>query len=288
MLFTPYEFYAPTTLSDALYLMDHHPGAKPLSGGMSMVPAMNLGLFRPEVVVSLNHVAGLAEINDEGDVLRLGGMVRHHHVATSSLVHRHAPLLAEAAGLIADVQVRHRGTIGGSVSHADPAADYLSVLGALDARITVASMRGERTIAAREFFVDVLSTALEPSELVVSIVVPKIVEGASCAYARLSRVEGSFALVNAAAIVTGARVVAAVGGTTAVPALIDISRDPDTGDSDGLLVRVGDAAFEACADAFGDLNGSAGYRRAMARVFARRAVERALVRRHPEPASYND
>ncbi len=269
MLAPDFQFFAPTELSEALALLDAQgeQGAKVLAGGMSMVPAINLGLLRPTALVSLNHVPGLAGVEDGGETLRLGALVPHERVATDPLIAEHLPLLAQAAGVIADVQVRNRGTIGGSVAHADPSADYLPVLCALGAAVTLASASGERTVPVREFVLDVMLTVLAVNEIVVSIRVPKVPAGAGSAYVRLARVEGSFALANAAAIVHGGRATVAVGGAVPVPVVFEA--DPND------LDAVGDAAWEACVDAYGDLNGTPEYRRAMARVYAIRAVEEA-------------
>jgi aerobic carbon-monoxide dehydrogenase medium subunit len=277
MLSSEFEFFAPSELGEALRLVSEHgEGAKVLAGGMSMVPAMNLGILRPSVVISLNHVAGLDYVEDSGQHLRIGAMVRHGGVVSNPLVRTHAPVLASAASHIADVQIRHRGTIGGSVAHADPAADYLPVLVAMDASVKVASTRGERTIKARDFFVDVMMTALEPGEIVVEIQVPKLAATAASAYVRLVRVEGSFAIVNAAAVVNGGRPMIAIGGATPTPVLVEPSVDLRGGISEGALEAIANDAYAATEDAYGDLSGSADYRRAMARVYAKRAVSEAL------------
>jgi carbon-monoxide dehydrogenase medium subunit len=277
MLSTEFDFFAPTELSEALALLDEHgDGAKVLSGGMSMMPAMNLGILRPSAVVSLNHLPSLDYIREDGDRLLIGCMTRHERVATDPLVRQHVSLLAQAASCIADVQIRHRGTIGGSVAHADPAADYLPVVVVAEATFKLASVRGERTVAAGDFFVDVMMTSLEPGEILVEIQVPKLSATSGSAYARLVRVEGSFAIVNAAAIADGSLALA-IGGATPAPVVVDLSgADAAAGPTAELLDEVGEAAYEACDDAYGDLNGSEEYRRAMARVYARRAVAQAL------------
>ena len=203
-----------------------------------MMPAMNLGILRPETVVSLNHIPALDYVEEESDHLRIGSMVRHNRVATDLLIQRHVPILSETAKVIADVQIRHRGTLGGSVAHADPAADYLPVLVALDASIVVASADRERTITARDFFVDVMMTALEPSEAIVRIDVPKLAAGAGSAYKRFARVEGSFAIVNAAAIVGDDVSVVAIGGATATPVLVDATVDLSDARSEEALEQV--------------------------------------------------
>ena len=143
-------FHTPKGVDDALRLLDEHADdAKILAGGMSLVPTMNLGLARPQILISLNHVQGLDGIAEDGDVLRLGAMVRHARVVTDPTIARHAPLLAEAAALVGDPQVRNRGTLGGSVAHADPAADYLPALVALGASLVVRSSTGRAHGAGR-------------------------------------------------------------------------------------------------------------------------------------------
>lgn len=254
MLSAEFEFHAPTNLGEAVELLSRHSyGAKVLAGGMSLMPAMNLGLTRPTAIVSLNHVPELEYVEEEADVLRIGGTVRHDRIESDPLIRRHCPFLSEAASFIGDVQVRHQGTIGGSLAHADPAADYLPIMVALDATLTVTGSGGERRLKAREFFVDVMRTALDPDEILVEIAVPKVAGDAGSAYRRLARVEGSFAIVNAAAVVSGGRPVVAVGGATPTPVLLDLP--------------------------VSDLSAGREYRRAMTRVYARRAVGAALAAR---------
>jgi CO/xanthine dehydrogenase FAD-binding subunit len=243
---------------------------------MSLMPTMNLGLARPSVVISLNHVQGLDAVALADGQLRLGGLVRHARVASDELVARHVPLLAEAARLIGDTQVRNRGTLGGSVAHADPAADYLPVMVVTGATIVVSSLRGSREIAAQAFFVDILTSALEPDEVVSEVRVPVVGERDGSAYRRLARLEGSFPIVNAAAIVRSdprsAHV--AIGGVAGRPVLVDVSESVDAAGF-VALEAVADAASAACAGAFADLSGDTEYRQAMAGVYARRAVEAA-------------
>jgi carbon-monoxide dehydrogenase medium subunit len=232
-----------------------------------MVPAINLGVLRPTALISLNHLTGLDGIEEDENGLRLGALVPHERVATDPLIVQHVPFLAKAARLIADVQVRNRGTIGGSIVHADPSADYLPVLCALDATVTLASPSGERTVNVRDFVVDVMLTVLAANEILVSVRAPKVPSGAGSAYVRLARVEGSFALANAAAVVDGDEATVAIGGAVPVPVVIEANAND--------LEAVGNAAWDACEDAYGDLNGTPEYRRALARVYAIRAVEQA-------------
>jgi carbon-monoxide dehydrogenase medium subunit len=266
-------FHRPADVAEALELLARHrDDAKILGGGMSLLPTMTLGLARPEVLVSLNHVPELREIRDGGETLRIGGTTRHVDLLDSPLVADHAPLLIETARHIGDVQVRNRGTVGGSVAHADPAADYLPALVALEASVVALSQRGERVIPAAEFFVDVMATALEPDELISEIRVPK--QGAARgAYRRLARVEGSFAIVNAAAVVRpDGRSTVAIGGIAGSPIVVDASEAVAAGLSENALAGFDDAVRAACGEPFEDLNGDAEYRREMAVVHARRAL----------------
>jgi len=274
MITAEIEFHAPRQLSDALALLARYgDAAKLLGGGMSLVPTMNLGLARPEVLISLNHVAELAGIRETDDELRIGGGTTHAQIAGDPLVARHCPILAEAARNIGDVQVRNRGTIGGSTAHADPAADYLPVLVALGATIVAASTSGERAVPAAEFFVDIMLTSLNPDELIAEVRVPKLPTTTGTAYRRLARVEGSFPIVNAAAVVAARGPVrVAIGGVAARPVLVDLTNVLGNGVDEAALERAADAVREACADAFEDLNGDAEYRREMAAVYARRAI----------------
>jgi len=276
MLAADFEFHTPTDLREALHLLaDKGPEAKVLAGGMSMVPTMNLGLLRPTCIVSLNHVAGLDSIDDSGDELRIGALVRHARIGSDPAIHEHAPALAAAASVIGDVQVRNRGTLAGSVAHADPAADYLPVLVAFGATIVAQGPRGARELPAHDFFLDVMLTQLAADEIVTEVRVPKLPPGAGSGYARLARVEGGFAIVNAAAVVEGSRCVVGIGGAVPAPVVAELEFD-HADPSDASLDRVAEDAGAACDDAYDDLSGSAAYRRAMAGVYARRAVTLAL------------
>jgi carbon-monoxide dehydrogenase medium subunit len=273
MISQEFEFHAPPTVGEAVALLAaNKEDGKALAGGMSLVPAMNLGIARPTTVISLNRVDELDYVRDDGDVVRIGAMTRHARIESDAVIGGSFPLLAQSASVIGDVQVRNRGTIGGSVAHADPAADYLPVMLALGATFKAASSKGERAIGARDFFQGVMATALAPDELLVEIELPKLSAGSGTAYLRLARLEGSFPLASAAAVVDGGPAVVAVGGTTAAPFVVEID-DPEA------LDDVEAAAKGAAASAFGDLAATADYRRAMAGIYARRAVEAALAAR---------
>ncbi len=281
MISKEYRFEAPRDLGQALSLLEKHgDDAKILAGGMSLMPTMTLGLVQPDVVISLNHIPNLDYIKEEGNLLKIGALTRHDTVRKSELVKKHCPLLAEAASFIGDVQVRHRGSIGGSIAHADPAADYPPVMLTLGAQFKLQKAKGERTVPATAFFKDLMQTALEPGELVTEIQIPKLPDGAGSAYLRLHRVEGNFAIVAAAAVVEkgfrSARLGLAGVGPKAV--LVDVTARLKGGVTDAALKGVREDALKASADAYGDLNGDADYRRAMAQVYAERAVRTAAGR----------
>jgi carbon-monoxide dehydrogenase small subunit len=161
-----FEFHAPADVSAAVELLAPHGiDGKVLAGGMSLVPAMNLGVARPTVVVSLNRLAGLEYVEEQDESIRIGAMTRHARIESDPVIARAFPLLAKAASCIGDVQVRNRGTIGGSIAHADPAADYLPVMLALGATFRAVGPDGERTVVARDFVLGVMATVLAPGEL---------------------------------------------------------------------------------------------------------------------------
>jgi len=274
LISTEIEFSAPESLDGVLSILTEHGyDVTVLSGGMSLLPMMNLGLATP-----LNRVATLSSIAEADGELVIGARVRHAELAADTLVARHCPALAQAAAKIGDVQVRNRGTIGGSISHADPSADYLPVLLASGATVVLDTAGGgRRQLPADEFFVDLMLTAREPTELVTEIRVPKLQAGWGAAYLRLHRVEGSFAIVNAAAILApgGAGSVLAVGGVGPRPAVVDISGFGASGWTAEAAAAVADAAFEVSAGASDDPMSDAEYKREMARVYARRAVQAA-------------
>jgi carbon-monoxide dehydrogenase medium subunit len=272
------EFSAPGSVAEVLELLaEHEDEMTVLAGGMSLLPMMNLGLAAPERVVSLNRVDALGSVGEDGNVVVIGARVCHARVASDPVIIRWCPALAAAAARIGDVQVRNRGTIGGSVSHADPSADYLPALVASGARVVLESRSGRRDLGTEEFFADWMLTARTPSELVTEIRVPKLAGGWGAGYVRFARVEGSFAVVNAAAVLPaeGAGGRLALGGVGPRPVAVDISRLGASGWDEAAVDAAGDAAFEAAAGASGDSMNDAEYKREMARVHARRVVRAA-------------
>jgi carbon-monoxide dehydrogenase medium subunit len=275
---TEIRFHAPRTEREVLELLADDDGVTVLAGGMSLMPMMNLGLVKPTTVVSLNHLDGLRDVREEGGVLVIGACVTHARVAADPAVARCCPSLASAARVVGDTQVRNRGTIGGSICHADPSADYLPVLAAAGGRVTLTSTTGTRTLPIDEFLVDFMFTAREPGELVTSLSVPSRPPGSGSAYRRLARVEGSFAIVNAAAAVSADRssAVVALGGVGPKPVTFDASAHLAVEDLGVRHAGVSEAAFAASEGATGDIQSDGEYRREMARVLACRALDGAL------------
>ena len=283
----PFAYHRPATLDEALALLAEHGGeAKPLAGGQSLIPAMNFRLARPAVLVDLNRVAELGYVRAGRDGLQIGAMTRQRAVERSDAVRSAAPLLAEAMPFIAHPQIRNRGTVGGSLAHADPAAELPAVMLALEARFRARGPQGERWIPAGEFFTGILETALGPDELLLEVVVPKSPARTGYAFAELARRRGDYALVGVAARVTldrrgrcqAARITLfSVGDgpvlAAAAAAMLD-GQEP----SPEAMRAAADAAARRDIDPPSDIHASAAYRRRLAAVLTRRALARAVER----------
>lgn len=283
-----FEYHRPRTVDEAISLLAQYGGeAKLLAGGQSLIPAMNFRLARPAILIDLNAVAELSYIQAaNGDGLRVGAMTRQRAVERSPVVLKAAPLLHETMPFIAHPQIRNRGTVGGSIAHADPAAELPAVAVALDARCKVVSRRGSRTIAAGEFFTGLFSTALAPDELLVEIVLPTAGARSGWAFVEVARRHGDYALVGVAAAVAldaqgrcrAARIgLLSVGdgpvlATEAAQSLIGHQPSPDA------IRAAADAAASRDVDPSGDIHASAAYRRHLVGVLTRRALSRAFER----------
>jgi carbon-monoxide dehydrogenase medium subunit len=277
-----FEYTAAKTLDEALGLLAG--GAKPLSGGMSLIPMMKLRLAAPDHLVDLGRLKDLNYIREEGGALHIGATTTHHEIESSGLVRGKCPLLAEAAAAIGDVQVRNRGTIGGSVAHADPAADYPAALQALEAKLVLKSAKSERTISIDEFLVDTFTTALEPGEIIREVILPVEDSGTGTSYRKVVQPASGFAIVGAAV-----RVLRAQGKVSMVRiGITGVSSHAyrATAAEKALEGKVGSATEiqHAAAmvtegvEANSDLFGSADYRRHLAMVHTARAVLAALAR----------
>ncbi|HVB85631.1 MAG TPA: xanthine dehydrogenase family protein subunit M [Candidatus Dormibacteraeota bacterium] len=277
-----FEYTAPDSLKSVLQLLET--GAKPLAGGMSLIPMMKLRLATPEHLVDLGKLKELNYIRESGNAVHIGAMSTHFDIETSPVLLRKCPLLAETAADIGDLQVRNRGTIGGSAAHADPSADYPAALQALEARFVLIGADRERTVSGAEFFADAFTTALEPGEIVREVIVPIEEPGTGVAYEKVVQPASGFAIVGiavrirrSAGKITFARIGVtglsnhAYRATAAEAALAGKSGSAADVQSAAALVTQG-------ADANSDLHASADYRKHLAVVHAARAIATALSR----------
>lgn len=287
MIAAPFEYEAPASVEEAIHLLAAlGERGKVLAGGHSLVPLMKLRLAQPEILVDIGRIGALRSIRAEGDQLAIGALTSHHQVATDPTIRAQCALLAETAAQIGDPQVRNRGTLGGALAHADPAADYPAAILALDAGIVAQGPRGRRTIAAADFFTGLLSTALSPDELLVEVRVPALgtAAGTGGAYVKLANKASHYAVVGVAVVVRlagGAISSLAVGITGAGPqpsraAAVEAALlgQPPTEEA---IARAASAAAEGI-DLLSDIHGSADYRAAMAAVYTRRAIQQAIRR----------
>jgi carbon-monoxide dehydrogenase medium subunit len=279
MIPAAFEYASPSSVDEAVSaLSSGGEDAKVLAGGQSLIPLMRLRFAGPALLVDLGRVDELRGIWEDGDALVIGSMTTHASVLASPLVASHAPLLVSATATVADRQVRHRGTFGGSLAHADPAGDLPAVALALDATMEVAGPGGRRTVSAADFFVDYLESAVGPDEVLVSVRIPKR-PGWSAHYEKFQRVAQGWALVGAAALVrleggaiAEARVVLTNMGPTPIRASSVESALTGVSTSDGAALA---AAVASAADGTrpsDDISASADYRRHLATVVTRRAV----------------
>src|SRR5881409_3891128 len=284
-----FDYFAPATLDEALALLaEHGADAKPLAGGQSIIPAMNFRLARPAALVDLNHIAELAYIRSgpDGGGTAIGAMTRQRAVERSDVVARAAPLLAEAMPSIAHPQIRNRGTVGGSIAHADPSAELPAVMLTLEARFRTRSSSGERSIAAGEFFKGMLETALGPDELLVEIALPPLPARSGTAFLEIARRHGDYALVGVAVVVgldgrgrcKAARIALLSVGDGAVLAVEAGKTLVGQGPSDELFRAAADAAATRDVDPPSDVHASSAYRRQLVAVLTRRALARAFER----------
>lgn len=286
MIPATFEYHAPKTVEEALRLLERHGDeAKLLAGGHSLLPMMKLRLAAPRFVVDIGRVKGLNTVREENGRIVIGAMTTHAEVAASLVIRTKCGLLSETAEHIGDVQVRNRGTLGGSLAHADPAADYPAAILALDAEIVATSSSGPRTIQASGFFVDLLTTQLRPGEILTEIRVPVQVARTGAAYAKLAQPASGFALCGVAAVVrlNGKGIAEHVAvGITGVGAKASRAAGVEKAllGSKCSAKEIADAAKRAAdgIDVLGDLHASAEYRKEMAVVFARRAISRAVAR----------
>jgi aerobic carbon-monoxide dehydrogenase medium subunit len=265
-----FAYHAPTSKAEALELKARYDAdGSLLAGGQSLMPMMNMRLATPEALIDLNRIPELAYVEDRDEDVVIGATTRHASAERDPVLAEACPLVREALGYVGHQVIRNRGTVGGSVAHADSAAELPATLAALDARITIESTSGERVVPATDFFQFHFMTVLEGAEIVTAISVPRLEPSCGWAFSEISRRHGDFAVAAVAALVRDGRTRLAFAGVAPKPLVVETS-DPDPA-----------ADAVAAADEVGisdDIAGSRGYRRRLIGVLARRATELALSR----------
>jgi carbon-monoxide dehydrogenase medium subunit len=275
----PFAYARPTTVDEALQAVaSGGEDVKILAGGQSLIPVMRLRLAAPETVVDLTRVGELRGVRDDGDAIVIGAMTTHSDVLADPLIRQHAPLVAEATGTVADRQVRHRGTFGGALAHADPAGDLPAVATALDATMIARGPGGERAIGAGDFFLDYLTTALAPSEILTGIRVPKLGPGWGYRYEKFNLTAQAWAIVGVAALARRANghvAEARIGLTNMglVPVRAQAAEQAVAGaEASPQALRAAAERVDEGTQPPSDLHGGSDYRRHLARVLTARAL----------------
>jgi len=278
-----FEYFAPHSLADAVkFLSEHKDDVKILSGGQSLLPLMKMRLSKPAYIVDIGRIPGLDAINEEGTNLIIGGLVTHVQIEDSQLLKKKCPLLPQTATTIADVQVRNRGTLGGSVAHADPAGDWPAAIIALDAEIKIVGPSGERWVKCDDFFLGLLMTVLEPDEIVTAVKVP-VTGDDKTAYLKAAPRSSGFAVVGVAVRATlGSdavcnRIAIGVTGVTDKAYRAERVEQMLTGEKlDASLIQHATAEATRNVEVIEDINGSSEYRKHLTEVYVARAIESAL------------
>jgi aerobic carbon-monoxide dehydrogenase medium subunit len=279
MIPSNFDYFAPKSVKEALMLLAQHGDAKILSGGHSLLPVLKLRLAEPKVVIDIGRISGLNTIREEAGAISIGSLTTHYAIESSVLLKQKCSVLAECASQIGDVQVRNRGTIGGSCAHADPAADYPAAMLALDAVMVAEGPNGRREIAAKEFFVDMMTTALGSREILVEIRIPLLTGRAGFAYRKVKQSASGFAICGVAVALQadGQKICQKISvGVTGVAAK---AYRAVTVESMLLGKPIGESAIrEASAHAadhiepLGDIHASGEYRKHLAAVYCGRAI----------------
>jgi aerobic carbon-monoxide dehydrogenase medium subunit len=283
MIEQDFEYAAPSSLKDALGLLAGD-DVKVLAGGMSLIPLMKLRLATPGQLVDIGRIADLNYIREDQGALRIGATTTHYQIESSATVRSRCPLLAEAAAHIGDIQVRNMGTIGGSVAHADPAADYPASLLALETRVALVTAKGQRELPIAEFFVDTFTTALEAGEIIRELVVPVEEQSVGTSYQKMLQPASGFAIVGVAARVkkSGGKVTMARVGVTGLSGkpyrACSVEKALEGTAGSASDVQKAATSVAEGVDANSDLHASADYRKHLAKVYTMRALTVALSR----------
>jgi carbon-monoxide dehydrogenase medium subunit len=280
---SPFEYFAPASVAEAIGLLERYgEEAKVLAGGQSLIPMMNFRVARPQILVDINLVKELDYIREEKDELIIGSLTRERAVEVSPLVQKRCPILAEAISYIGHLPIRTRGTMGGSLVHADPTAEIPVVVSALEGKMKVAGPSGERTLRAEEFFVTYLTSALEPSEILVEVRIPTLPPNTGWSFMEFSRRHGDFGIVSVAALLfMGSqgrcrKASLALGGVAPSPLRAREAEKLLSGQviTEALIMEAGVLAAQA-TEPESDYHASAEYRRDLAKVFTQRSLQQA-------------
>ncbi len=276
-----FEYFRAVSVEEAVALLHRHKDAKVLAGGHSLIPIMKLRLAEPAAVIDIGHIHILRGISHHGSVIRVGALTTHATIASSEVLQNECPLLSEAAGRIGDPQVRNKGTIGGNIAHADPASDLPAVLLTLGANIQLAGPSGNRTVAASDFFTDLLETEVRDNEVITAIDFPPLAAGGGASYLKFEHPASGYAICGAAAVVkmdgdTCREARLAFNGVTATPhdaaavgSALAGSTLSDDAIADALEVNL------RIEEPLGDIQASGEYRVELAKVYGRRALQQA-------------
>lgn len=279
MIPAAFDYFAPTSVQEAVDLLGQHPEAKILAGGHSLVPMMKLRLANPPALIDINGIAELHGIEQAGDAVRIGALTTHAALEENADLRGRLPILHEAAHVIGDPMVRNRGTFGGSLAHADPSGDWPAVALALDARMRVTGPHGERTIAAGDFFVDLLTSALEDGEVLTDVTIPLPAGRTGMSYQKFAHPASGYAVVGVAAVVTldgngacqSCRVAVTGAGSKATRASATEQALQGQKLDEAIIGRAATSAGDDI-DFLGDIFASADYRRHLVEVFTKRAL----------------
>jgi carbon-monoxide dehydrogenase medium subunit len=281
MVPAPFEYQRPKTLDEAIALLSQNEDSKILAGGHSLVPAMKLRLAQPKTVIDISRLSDLSYIRDTGDTIAIGAMTTHFDLESSSVLRQKCALLPEVARQIGDVQVRNRGTFGGSLVHADPAADWPAAALALDAEFEIAGpSTGRRTVKATDFFVEMMQTAVQPNEILCEIRVP--VTAKSVAYVKFAQKASGFAIAGIAAVLDLRSKTVRIGITGIAPKpyrATAVEEELNGKDLTAETIRAAATKVIEEAEPLNDIHASAEFRAHLAQVNCRRALELALARK---------
>ena len=278
-----FDYFAPRSIAEAIEILSaHRDDVKVLSGGQSLLPLMKMRLSKPAYIVDIGKIPGLNTISEEGNSLVVGALVTHAQMEYSDLLQKRCPLLPQTAATIADIQIRNRGTVGGSVAHADPAGDMPAAIMALDAEIKVVGPNGERWIKADDFFLGLLMSVLEPDEIVSAVRVP-VTDNDKTAYLKAAPRSSGFAVVGVAVRITMDSAASCTRAALGITGITDKAYRPNRAEEiltgkklDSKIIAQAAAESTRNIEVIEDINGSSEYRTHLTHVYVERAIEAAL------------